>query len=1036
MMLSDISVKRPVFATVVSLLLIAFGVLSFSLLPLREYPDIDAPIVSISTSYPGASADIVETKITQIIEDEISGIEGIRSIDSTSRDGRSSINIEFNLSRDIDFAANDVRERVSRMLRRLPDQADPPEVAKAEADSQPILWFALTSPNMDGMELTDYAQRYIVDQLTSVDGVSRVRLGGERRYAMRIWLDRTKLAARGLTIDDVEQALRAENVELPAGRLESTEREIGLRIARTYRSPADFAALVLKRGDKGYLVRLGEVAEVEIGPVERRSEFRADGIPNIGIGIIKQSKANTLEVARAVKAKVAAIGKTLPDGMALTINSDDSVYIEAAISEVYATFAIAMTLVILVIYLFLGSVRAMLVPAVTVPVSITASFIILAACGYSVNLVTLLALVLAIGLVVDDSIIVLENIYRRMELGEPPLVAAYRGARQVGMAVVATTLVLVVVFVPIMFLGGNVGRVFNELAVAMAGAVGFSGLIALTLSPMMCSKLLRPSIGRSRLNRAVDLAFERAAATYVRLLEIFLARPAVVVAGMAGIFGLIAFFLYHVPQEFAPTEDRGKFFIMVSGPEGATFEATVRDMRRIETLLAAYKASGEAESTLVRVPAYDSSEQVNTGLGIVNLANWDERRTSQEIMSELHLKLRDVPGVFAIPSVWGGLKSVGGGRGKSVQFVIGGDTYEELSRWQGAMMRRLQDYPGVVAADSDLKERKPQIMVTVDQSRAADLGVSVGTVGRTLETMFNARRVTTYVDRGEEYDVILQGLDENRRSPRDMTDIYVRSQTTGLLVPLSSLVHFEERGTSVSLNRFNRLRSVTISANVAPGYTLGEVLEHLEAVAAEELPATAQISYKGESRELRDSSMALLFIFSLALLVVYLVLAAQFESFVHPTVIMLTVPLALAGALIGLFMTGGTLNIYSEIGIVMLIGIAAKNGILIVEFANQLRDAGRSFEVAIVEACRIRLRPILMTSIATVIGAVPLILAAGAGAESRRTIGVVIFSGVSFATLFTLFVVPVFYMILARRTTSPGHVAARLDELLEQKPAE
>ncbi|RMF08666.1 MAG: efflux RND transporter permease subunit [Alphaproteobacteria bacterium] len=1042
MILSDISVKRPVLATVISLLLLAFGVLSFDSLPLREYPDIDSPVVSITTTYPGASADIVESKITQVIEDQVAGIEGIRAIESSSKDGRSTINIEFSVNRDVDIAANDVRDRVSRVLNNLPDEADPPEVSKAEADGSPMMWFILTSPDMNGLELTDYAERYLVDQLSVVDGVARIFVGGGRRYAMRVWLDPVKLAARGLTVADVEAALRAENVELPAGRLESDEREFSLRIARQYRTAEDFKALVLKRGDDGYLVRLGEVAEVELGAEEDKNEFRGNGEPMVGLGIVKQSRANTLEVARQVKAKVERIRQSLPEGMTLLDGSDDSVFIEAAISEVYRTLAIAIALVILVIYLFLGSVRAMLIPAVTVPVSLVGSFIVLAAFGYSVNLITLLALVLAIGLVVDDSIVVLENIHRRVEKGEPPLLAAFKGARQVAMPVVATTLVLVAVFVPLAFISGNVGRVFTELAAAMGGAVVISSIVALSLSPMMCSKLLRPHAASPTrpggLINWVDRQFDRLSDAYDAALAQVLRHPVLVVMGMVGVLGLIVVLVKVVPQEFAPDEDRAKFFVMIRGPEGASFDYSVRNLREVERALMTLRESGEAKRVLVRVPGFGGADEINTGVGIVVLEDWDAReRSANEIMREMFMRFQGIPGVFAVPVSWGGLKSVGGGRGKPVQFVIGGSTYEELAYWRDTMLERIARNPGLIAVEADLKETKPQILVSIDRDRAADLGISVQTIGRTLETMFNSRRVTTYLDRGEEYDVILEGHDASRRSPQDLENIYVRSGNSGALVPLSSLVTLEERGTAAALNRFNRLRAVTISANLAPGYTLGEALEFLELAARQSLPPNAQIDYKGESRELKDASGALIFTFGLAILVVFLVLAAQFESFVHPAVILAAVPLAVAGALVGLFLTEGTLNVYSNIGIIMLVGIAAKNGILIVEFTNQLRDAGRSFEAAIREACRIRLRPILMTAISTVIGALPLVFAVGAGSESRTTLGIVIFFGVSFATLFTLFVVPTFYKILARGTTAPGAVAAELDRLRDDhQPAE
>ncbi|RIK94885.1 MAG: multidrug transporter AcrB [Proteobacteria bacterium] len=1030
MILSDISIKRPVFATVMSLLLIAFGALSFTLLPLREYPDIDTPVVSITTVYRGASSDIVETKVTKIIEDEVSGIEGVRAIQSSSQDGRSTVNIEFTVNRDIDVAANDVRDRVSRILDELPQEADPPTVAKAESDGSPIFWVNIMSETRDGMALTDYAERYLVDQFTVIDGVAQIWIGGERRYAMRIWIDRKKLAARGLTVADIENALREENVELPAGRLESTNRELSLRVARSYKSPQDFANLVLTRGADGYLVRLGEVAKVELGAEEDRNEFRGNGRYMIGLGIIKQSKANLLDVARATHAKMDEIKPSLPSDISMVVGADDSVFVEAAIFEVYKTLIIALILVIIVIYLFLGSVRAVLIPAVTVPVSLMASFMVLAMFGYSVNLVTLLALVLAIGLVVDDSIVVLENIHRRVEEGEPPLIASYHGARQVTVAVVATTLVLIAVFVPILFLGGNVGRIFKELAVTLGGAVAFSAFAALSLSPMMSSKLLDAKLLRTGLSHRVDQWFTRLNTAYGNTLGKLFARPKVIIIAFAASVAAILALFAITPQEFVPSEDRGKIFVLVSGPEGSSFEATVRSMRRIENILMEIYERGEATRVLARVPGFGSEEQVNTGIAIVTLKDFGEReRSSDEIIKEIFGKLQSVPGVFAVPVVFGGLKGVGGGRGKPVQFVIGGDSYEELARWRDIMLERIRENPALIAVETDLKETKPQILVIIDQDRAADLGVTVSNIGRTLETMFNARRVTTYIDRGEEYDVMLQGREEDRRSPTDLSNIYVRSETSGVLVPLSSLVKFEERGSAATLNRFNRQRAVTISANVAPGYTLGEALTFLETTAKESLPQRARIDYRGESREFKDSSSALFFIFGLALLVVYLVLAAQFESFIHPMVIMLTVPLAIVGALLGLLVTNGTLNIYSEIGIVMLVGIAAKNGILIVEFINQLRDAGREFTDAIIEASRIRLRPILMTAFSTVMGALPLILSTGAGSESRYSLGVVIFAGVAVATLFTLFVVPVFYYLLARHTKSPGHVAAELKKL-------
>ena len=1033
MMLSDLSVRRPVFAAVLSLLLIAFGLLSFDRLPLREYPDINPPIVSVETRYPGASAQVVETKITQLVEDAIAGIEGIRTISSASRDGRSQVTVEFEVERDIDAAANDVRDRVARTVDRLPEEADPPEIAKADANTQQIMWLSLSSDRLSQLELSDYARRFVQDRLAMVSGVASVRIGGEREYAMRVWLDRQALAARGLTVLDVEAALRRENVELPAGTVESFEREFTVRVERSYSTAGDFAALVLRQGSDGYLVRLGDVARVEVGPANDRSELRANGVPTIGLGVSAQAKANVLDTARSVKAELARMSSGLPEGMEIVAGYDASIYIEQAIFEVYKTLLVATGLVVLVIYLFLGSFRAMLVPALTVPVSLTAAFIVLWAMGFSVNLLTLLALVLSIGLVVDDAIVVLENVYRRVEAGEPPLLAAYRGARQVGFAVIATTLVLVAVFVPIAFMEGNLGRLFSEFSLAIAGAVCFSSLVALTLVPMAASKLLRPAGERAGPAALVDQAFSLFSRTYSHSLGGLIRRPLWVsgflLAVVAGGWQLFT----SLPQEYAPTEDRSSFFVIMNAPEGASFEYTQRYARDMENVLLPLLDKGEAYRVLISTPLFGSGASVNNSIAIVSLENWDQReRSTQEIVGGLFPSLMGMPGVRAFPIQPAAL----GQRGFStpVQFVLGGDTYEALAEWRDAFLAKASENPRLLNLDADYKEVKPQLLIQVDRNRAADLGVSVSEVGRTLETMLGSRRVTTYLDRGEEYDVILQAEDADRRTPGDIENLYVRAAKSGELVPLSSLVTVSEGADAATLNRFNRLRSITISANLAPGYTLGEALTFLRGIAEETLPTEARIDYKGQSRELQESSSSVLVTFSLALLVVFLVLAAQFESFIHPLVIMLTVPLAVVGALLGLELSGGSLNIYSQIGIVMMVGLAAKNGILIVEFANQLRDAGASVEEAIKEAARLRLRPIVMTSISTVIGVLPLILGGGAGAESRMAIGVVVFAGVFFSTVLTLGVVPTFYRLLAPHTRSPEAVTQTLEAMADAQP--
>ena len=1030
MILSDLSVKRPVFASVLSLLLIAFGLVAFDRLPLREYPDIDAPVVSVETIYRGAAANVVENRITQLIEDRIAGVEGIRFIESESEDGRSNITIEFDVDRDIDGAANDIRDRVATVLDDLPDEADPPEIQKVDANEDVIMWLNLVSDRMTVPELSDFARRYLVDRFSVLDGVARVRIGGGQTFAMRIWLDRQELAARGLTVADVEAALRAENLELPAGSLDSVERQFTVRVERTFRTPDDFARLVLAQGEDGYLVRLGDVARVEKGSEESRTFFRGNGVPMVGIGIIKQSTANTIAVADAARAEVERIQPSLPAGMEIKQSYDTSVFVRGAISEVYKTLGIAIAMVITVIFLFLGSVRAMLVPAVTVPVSLIATFLVLWALGFSINILTLLALVLAIGLVVDDAIVVLENIHRRMEeYGESRLVAAFRGARQVAFAVIATTVVLVAVFVPIAFLEGDVGRLFSEFALTMAAAVAFSSFVALSLSPMLASRFLQPVDAESGLTHAIDRGFSRVRDGYLWLLRGLLRQRWIVALVFIGIIGGTVWLLQQLPSEYAPKEDRGAFFVLVNGPEGASYEYMRGYMDEIERRLTPLVDSGEVTRLLVRTPrTFNNFEIFNSGIVINVLNDWDARRSAWEIMNDVRARLADLPGVQAFPVMRQGF---GKRIQKPVQYVLGGGTYDELAQWRDTLLEQIEaDNPGLQGIDWDYKETKPQLKVLIDYDRAADLGVTVGEIGRTLETMLGSRRVTTFTEAGEEYDVILEGERADHRTPADLSHLYVRSQESGRLIPLANLVQLEEAADSIKLNRYNRVRSITLEANLEDGLALGDALDYLDGLVAEHLPPQVIVDYKGQSRDLRAAGDSILFVLVLGAVVVYLVLAAQFESWVHPLVIMLTVPLAMAGALLGLHVSGMSLNIYSQIGLIMLIGLAAKNGILIVEFANQLRDSGEVFRDALVEAASVRFRPIVMTGITTAAGSLPLLLSSGAGAETRAVIGTVILYGVIAATLFTLFVVPVAYDALARRTGSPKAVENRLEREL------
>ena len=1034
MSISDLSIRRPVFATVVSLLLVVLGIISFTRLTLRELPAIDPPVVSVGVDYTGASAAVVETRVTQILEDALSGIEGVETIESQSMNGESDIDIEFSLSRDIEAAANDVRDAVSRVLDRMPEEADPPEIEKAESDSEVVIWLNMRSSRMDTLELTDYAQRYVVDRLSAIDGVSQIRVGGQQRYSMRIWLDSGAMAARGLTVADVEAALERENVELPAGRIESTDRDFTLRVRRGYREPADFARLSLAKGEDGYVVRLGDVARVERASGERRAYYRSNGEPNIGLGVVKTSTANSLDVARAARATAGEIQKSLPEGTRIFVAYDSTIFIGAAIERVFMSLVEAIALVIVVIYLFLGSARSAVIPAVTIPVCLVTAFAALWAFGFTINLLTLLAIVLCIGLVVDDAIVVVENIQRRADRGEPPLVAAKRGTAQVAFAVIATTAVLVSVFLPVGFMEGNTGRLFRELSVALASAVGISCFVALTLTPMMSSKLVRPHTEPRGLNAWIHGRFTKLSESYRRQVERTIGKPVVFGAVMLASAALSLVLFQLVPKELAPDEDRGAFWIGIEGPEGAGFDYTVEQIHKVERLIGAHIGEDKPIQRInTRVPGgWGRSEEMHTGQAIVFLQDWDKRDvTTAEIVEQLRRELGAIPSVRAVPRVRTGLVRSGG---QPLSVVLGGPDYAELARWRDRMLERMAANPGLRDPDSDYKETRPQMRVDIDFERAADLGVSTGEIGRTLETMMGSRRVTTFVEDGEEYDVVLQAQRADRAAPANLENLYVRSSRSGELVPLSSLVTLTEIAEPGSLNRFNRLRAITLSANLAPGYTLGEALDWMQQTAAEELPDYAQLDYKGQSREYRTAGGAVLFTFAMALLIVYLVLAAQFESFIHPIVIMLTVPLAVLGALIGLAVSGGTLNLFSQIGIVMLVGLAAKNGILIVDFANQLRDEGRSVHDAIVEAAGVRLRPILMTSIATIAGAVPLVIAGGPGSASRSTIGVVVIFGVAFSTLLSLYVVPSFYALLAPHTRSPEALSKRLESLERQTP--
>lgn len=1033
MVLSDTAIKRPVFAIVLSLVLMVFGFFSYDRMTVREYPDIDAPIVSVNTTWRGANAGIVETQITQVLEDELAGIGGVKRITSTSREGSSSISVEFNLTRDIDAAANDVRDRVSRAINRLPDEADTPRVAKTEADARPMMWLVLSSDRLNALQLTDYAERQLLDRFAVVDGVSRVRTGGGRRFAMRIWLKKNELAARGLTVNDVEAAIRAQNIEVPSGRIESDNRELSVRTETALSSVEDFRGIVVAEQD-GYAVRLSEVADVALGAEDERTELRSNGKAAVGIGVIRQSKANTLVVARGVKVELEKVRASLPEGMTLDLSYDQSVFVEESILEVYKALAIALGLVVLVIFLFLRSVRATIIPALAIPVSVLAAFIVLAALDYSVNVLTLLALVLAIGLVVDDAIVVLENIHRRIEEGEPPLLAAVNGARQIAFAVIATTVVLVAVFVPISFLDGNVGRLFREFGIAVATAVIFSSFVALTLTPMLCSKILRPSSEAGALNRWSGRMLDRLSDGYRAVLGLTLKLPLVMLATAVLVSAVAYFFYLALPQELAPREDRGVIFVSATAPEGASLDFTSRYVSEIEQRMMPIVERGDAERVLVILaPGFGRPGDVNRAFGIIRLKDWSERKVSQgQVIGEIFGRIGDVPGVRAFAF---GRPPLGQRFSQTpVQFVLGGPDYDTLEEWAQQIVQAAEANPNLLNVDTNYDQTLPELRVAIDRSRTADVGLRVSDIGLTLETLLGERRVTTFEQGGKQYDVILRAQKQDRASPDDLRNIYVRSDT-GSLIPLDSVVSMREGATARELARTDRLRSITITASLSPGYTLGEALGFLEAAAAERLPSTARISYAGESEEFKNSTSALFFTFGLALVIVFLALAAQFESFIHPVTIIVAVPLAVTGALGTMLAFGISINVYSQIALIMLIGLTAKNAILIVEFANQLRDAGQDVHSALLDAASKRLRPILMTTISTALGALPLAMATGAGSETRSTLGIVIIGGIGFSTVMSLFIVPLFYLGLARFTKPVGFIERRLSALQREAAA-
>lgn len=1012
MKISSLSIERPVFATVMSLTILLFGIISFTRLPVREYPDIDPPIVSVITLYRGASSSVVETEITNVLEEQFATLEGVKTMTSSSREQGSVITIEFELDRIVDEAANDVRDRVSRVRGELPREVDDPIISKVDASAQPIVWLALFSDRHNGLELTDIGDRILKEKIQRLPGVGSVMIGGERRYAMRVWLDPLRMAARGLTTQDIEAAIRRENAEIPAGRVEGKEREFSVRTRGELRTPEEFGAIIVSQKADD-LVRLRDVAEVMVGAEDERTMARYNGHSAIGLGIVKQSRASTIDVAAVIRAALPELAQLIPEGMKLDVAYDSSTFINDSIDEVAETLIIAMCLVILVVLAFLKSFRATTIPSVAIPISVIGAFTAAYFAGFTINILTLLGLVLAIGLVVDDAIVVLENIFRHMELGKNRRQAALDGSKEIGFAVVATTVALVAVFVPLAFLTGSVGRLFNEFGVSLAVAVLISGFVALSLTPMLSSKMLKPlhGTGTSWTSRTFDTFFEFLNRIYERSLRIALANRILMIAGAVLTIVLSVVLFNLIPSELVPVEDRGIGFGIVIAPEGATLEYTDRYMREIESSLLNLP---ERRAIFAAIGlGFGGPGRVTNGFVFLALKPRSEREKSQQqIVQELFPQLISIPGVLAFvinpPSLGGRFSS------SPVEYVLQAESYEELSQAVGIMMMEAPKLGYLINLNSDLRLNKPQLDITIDRERASGLGVSVTDIGSTLETFLGGRVVTNFKRGTKQYDVILQLKPSARSTPDAIEQIYIRS--SGGLVQLANVVNVEETLAPKELNHYNRVRSATISSSLVPGISLGQALDDMDRIAREKLPSGIKREFAGQSLEYKSSSSSLYLMFLLALIFIYLVLSAQFESFVHPFTILLSVPLAVFGSLATLYLFGQTLNIYSQIGLIMLIGLVTKNSILIVEFSNQLRARGKPVIEAVVEAATIRLRPILMTSFATIFGVLPIAIGLGAGAEARRPLGLAVVGGMFFSTFLTLMLVPVVYTILARFT--------------------
>ena len=1021
MQLAETSIRRPVFATVLSLLIVLIGAVSFNRLNIREYPKIDEPVVSVTTIFTGASSEVIEAQVTKVLEDSLAGIEGVDVITSSSRQERSQISVRFALTRDADSAASDVRDKVTRVRQRLPQGIDEPVIAKVEADAFPVIFLTLSSETHNSLQLSEMANTLVKPVLQTAPGAADVTVLGERKFSMRIWVDPDKLAAYKLTIQDLEDALRRSNLEVPAGRIESRQREFNVTAATDLQRPREFGQVVI-RTINGQPIRIADVARVAEGPVDERSSVRLNGRDSIGVGVIRQATANPLELSAGVKALMVKVQRDLPPGVKVEVANDNSVFIDRSIKGVFNTIIEASVLVALVIFVFLRTLRASIIPLLTIPVSLIGTFALMALAGFSINTLTLLALVLAIGLVVDDAIVMLENIYRHIEEGMAPFQAAIKGAREVGFAIVAMTMTLVAVYAPLAFAPGRTGRLFTEFALALAGAVVVSGLVALTLSPMLSSILLRHNPKPSFFDRGMEKVLQAITRGYERTLGWTLRHRWVVLLVMVG-SGVVTWqMLGEIKRELSPIEDRGVVLAQVNGPDGATLDYTNRYAQAIERV-------GQGYPEFDRVFATIGNPTVAQGNIFFRAVPWEERtRTTLEMARDMTPRVSGLSGVTAFPIT---PPSLGQGfTQRPINYVITtSDSYQNLSQVVRTFQDELAKNPGFVQVDTDLRLNKPELRMEVDRERAADMGVSVELIARAVETMLGGRKVTRYKRNGEQYDVIVQTNPSGRNAPDDIEKIFVRGRLD-TMIPLSALVKIREVVAPRELNHFGQRRSATITSNLSASYSMGEALDFMDVTAKKVLKPGYITDLNGVSREFRKSADSLSLVFVLALVFIFLVLAAQFESFVDPFVILFSVPLSMAGALLALKYSGGTLNVFSQIGLITLVGLITKHGILIVEFANKLREQGFDTVLAIKRSASQRLRPIMMTTGAMVLGAVPLALATGAGAESRRQIGWVIVGGMSLGTLLTIFVVPTMYTLLARKH-APG---AKKEATIEHAP--